>query len=209
MRHRSKEDMQISSQIERTAQILQTSADYAARKIFLFGEIDDATAHRTVVALNVMDSVPGGITVLMHTCGGHVESGWAIFDAIRAAKNAVTIVGYGAVMSMGAVILQAADLRLMAPRCRLMFHTGSVSMVGDSDSDKLISVATEIDGIRERFIDLFTERSHLTRSRVRELLLKETYFSAAEALEHGLIDGVLVLPEKGPAATEKVKKGKG
>ncbi len=196
----------LGSQYERTSQALQTSADYASRKIFLFGDIDDATALRTVVALTVMDGSEGDITVLMHTCGGHVESGWAIFDAIRAAKNSVTIVGYGAVMSMGAVIMQSADLRLMAPRCRLMFHTGNVSMMGDSDSDKVISMGQEIEGIRDRFIDLFTERSHLTRSQVRELLLKETYFSAQEALASGLVDGILVTPDKGPTETEKVKK---
>lgn len=206
----TEESRLLRSQIERTSQILQTSADYAARKIFLFGEIDDDTAHRSVVALNVMDASPGDITMLLHTCGGHVESGWAIFDAIRACKNPVTIVGYGAVMSMGAIIMQAADLRLMAPRARMMFHTGSVSMPDHQDSDKLISVGVEIAGIRERYIELFTARSHLEEEKVRELLLAETYFSAEEARVHGFIDGVLVLPEKKSRATEKCKKsGKG
>jgi ATP-dependent Clp protease protease subunit len=205
---RKKEEHMLGSQYERTSQALQTSADYASRKIFLFGDIDDAAALRTVVALTVMDGSEGDITILMHTCGGHVESGWAIFDAIRAAKNSVTIVGYGAVMSMGAVILQSADLRLMAPRCRLMFHTGNVSLMGDSDSDKVISMGQEIEGIRDRFIDLFTERSHLTRSQVRELLLKETYFSAEEALANGLVDGILITPDKGPTATTKTNRKK-
>lgn len=208
MRKRTPDEIILSSQIERTSQILNTSADYAARKIFLFGDIDESTAHRTVVALNVMDGSEGDITVLMHTCGGVIEAGWAIFDAIRATRKNVTIVGYGAVMSMGAVILQAADLRLLAPSCRMMLHTGNSGLGGEIDSDKLISMGEEINGIRDRFIDLFTERSHLTRGRVRELLLKETYFSAAEALENGFIDGVLVMPDKGPTETKKVKKAK-
>jgi ATP-dependent Clp protease protease subunit len=203
----SEESRVLRSQQERTSHILQTSADYPARKIFLFGDIDDESAYRTVVALNLMDTSDGDITILMHTCGGHVESGWAIFDAVRACKNPVTIVGYGAVMSMGAVIMQAADLRLMAPRCRMMFHTGNVSMPGEQDSDKLISVGEEIAGIRGRFIELFAERSHLNESQVRELLLAETYFSAEEARVHGFIDGVLVLPEKKTRATEKLKRG--
>lgn len=196
----------IASQIERTSHLLVTTADFAARRIFLYGAIDDSTAYRIAVVLSVMDSSPGDITFFLNTSGGNVENGYAIYDAIRSCKNPVKIVGFGAVMSMGAIVMQAGDLRLMAPSARLMIHTGNVTFDGDVDSDKLISMSGEVEGIRERFIATLVERSGRPYKTVRDLLVKETYFSAFEALQLGLIDGVLTLPEKPSAVVEPQKR---
>ncbi len=206
MAYRSPEAKQLAAQVERTGHVLATTADFAARKIFLFGSIDDSAAYRLAVALTVMDGTPGPITIMMNTEGGHIESGYAIFDCIRACRNTVTIVGLGSVMSMGAIIMQAADMRLMAPRARMMIHTGNVGFDGELDSDKLISIGGEMDGIRDRFVSILAERADISEKEVRQLVVQETYMSAEEALDRGFIDGVLVMPEKEPAELEKTQR---
>lgn len=196
------EARQVASQIERASAILSTTTDYANRRIYLFGDIDDGAAYRVTIALSVLDSSPGPITILMNSPGGNVESGWAIFDSIQLAKNPVTIVGMGAVMSMAAIIMQAADLRIMMPRARFMIHTGHFGADGAIDSDKLIAMGEEVNSMRERFIDILQERTGLPLAKVRELLIKESYFSAAEALRHGFIDGVATVAPKAPPEVE-------
>lgn len=65
------------------------------------------------------------ITILMSNPGGSVMDGMTIFDAIENCVNHVKIIGLGKVMSMGAVIMQAADERVMAPGAVFMMHMGT------------------------------------------------------------------------------------
>ena len=65
------------------------------------------------------------ITVIMNNPGGDWYHGMGIFDAIRACKNHVTIKVFGHAMSMGSVILLAADERIMSPNSKFMIHYGT------------------------------------------------------------------------------------
>jgi ATP-dependent protease ClpP protease subunit len=64
------------------------------------------------------------ITILMNNPGGDWYHGMAIYDAIRTSSCHCTIKVYGHAMSMGSIILQAADHRIMMPNSRLMIHYG-------------------------------------------------------------------------------------
>jgi ATP-dependent protease ClpP protease subunit len=64
------------------------------------------------------------ITILMNNPGGDFFHGLAIYDAINTAKSLCTIKVFGHAMSMGSIILQAADYRIMMPNSRFMIHYG-------------------------------------------------------------------------------------
>ncbi len=64
------------------------------------------------------------ILVIMNNPGGDWYHGMAIFDAIRACKNHVTVKVFGHAMSMGSIILQAADERVMSVNSKFMIHYG-------------------------------------------------------------------------------------
>jgi ATP-dependent protease ClpP protease subunit len=70
------------------------------------------------------------ITILMNNPGGDWYHGMAIYDAIKTSTCHCTIKVYGHAMSMGSVILQAADHRIMMPNSRLMIHYGYNSNSG-------------------------------------------------------------------------------
>lgn len=72
------------------------------------------------------------ITILMNNPGGDFFHGLAIYDAIKAAKSHCTITVYGHAMSMGSLILQAADHRIMMPNSRFMIHYGYDSQENNS-----------------------------------------------------------------------------
>lgn len=73
--------------------------------------------------LNLTSNQP--ITIIMNNPGGDWYHGMAIFDAIQTSSSYCTILVYGHAMSMGSIILQAADHRVMMPNSRFMIHFGT------------------------------------------------------------------------------------
>ena len=65
------------------------------------------------------------IVIIMNNPGGDWYHGMAIYDAIKSSTCHCTIKVYGHAMSMGSVILQAADVRVMMPSSRFMIHYGT------------------------------------------------------------------------------------
>ena len=80
------------------------------------------------------------ITILMNNPGGDFFHGLAIYDCIKGAKSHCTIKTYGYAMSMGSMILQAADHRIMTPNSKFMIHYGY-----DSQEDNVRTVVKWID----------------------------------------------------------------
>ena len=64
------------------------------------------------------------ILIIMNNPGGDWYHGMAIYDAIKSSPCECTIKVYGHAMSMGSIILQAADNRIMMPNSRFMIHYG-------------------------------------------------------------------------------------
>ncbi len=159
---------------------------------------DSAMAERAIKALHILDSTaPSGdkpITILMNNPGGDEYHGMAIYDAIKVCKNHVTIVVFGHAMSMGSIILQAADKRVMAPNSRMMIHYGTW---GIHDHPKITYAWAEegkkFDSFMEQLYLEKIKKKHpdFTIKKVREMCNFDTFFNAKEALELGLIDEVL------------------
>lgn len=70
------------------------------------------------------------ITIIMNNPGGEWYNGMAIYDSIKDSKSKCTIKVYGSAMSMGSIILQAADHRIMMPNSRMMIHYGFDGIFG-------------------------------------------------------------------------------
>jgi len=70
------------------------------------------------------------ILIVMKLGGGSWDEGMAIFDAIKAAPNHVTIISYAQASSMSSIILQAADRRILMPNSHVMVHDGTTEAGG-------------------------------------------------------------------------------
>lgn len=92
------------------------------------------TARRLIKALHVLDSNARAgnkpITIIMNSCGGEWSHGMAIYDAIKSARNYVTIINMSHARSMTSLIFQAADYRITAPHGYFMIHDGETSLSG-------------------------------------------------------------------------------
>ena len=153
---------------------------------------DGRMAEKFIKNITVLESMSDEpIKIIMNNCGGNVADGMAIYDRIRESRCEITIKVYGQAMSMGSVILQAADIRQMSVNSKQMIHYGSVSIQGDakvaqcwakeSDRDDRWLEAMYLAKIRETKPDF-------TLAKLREMLKKDTILSAVESKELGLCD---------------------
>lgn len=177
--------------IDRNAQILGTGVDHVRRRIYLFNDVDESSMFRTVVGLHLMDTQPGDIQIHLNSNGGMINVGFALFDAIKDTKNKVVIIGSGAIFSMASILMQAGDVRLLTPNSRMMIHTGTSGVPEDHDTDRVITYGEELRAGREHLIDILVERSKSPRRVIRRLMLRESWFSPTEAVDLGLVDGIL------------------
>lgn len=95
--------------------------------------VDNFMAEYFVKAMHVLESKGSKeITIVMNNPGGDWFHGMAIFDSIKYAKSPCTIKVYGHAMSMGSIILQAGDKRILMPNSRFMIHYGYDGKYGHS-----------------------------------------------------------------------------
>lgn len=188
--------------------ILSTGADFAKRVLYLTDEIDWEAATKFIVALTKMDETDGLIRVVMMSSGGSEVAGWAIYDAIRSARNQVAIDAFGAVWSMAVAVLQAGDVRRMSRECRLMVHAGTVPMDGDLDQRTMIALGSELKRTNLRYQHVLAERTGMKFDQVVRYCDEEAYFSATEALRAGFVDQVIPYTDRTPTRAKTVKKTK-
>lgn len=159
---------------------------------------DAEMAQRVIKGLHILDSsAPTGdkpITIIMNNPGGDDYDGLAIYDAIKACKNHVTIVVYGKAMSMGGIILQAADKRIMSENSRFMMHYGTFSISANSkDAYQWVDENKKIDTwMEEMFLEKMQEKdSTKTIEELKEMLRADFIVNAQGAVDLGLADEVL------------------
>lgn len=156
---------------------------------------DGLMAERTIKNLAILEHLSNApITIIMNNIGGDEYHGFAIYDAIKACKSRVTIKVFGHAMSMGSIILQAADERVVAPTSRQMIHYGTWGL---HDHAKTSQKWAE----EGKKIDAWMEQMYLTRikekhpdfklTKLKHLLDHDTFLTAKESVEFGLADSVL------------------
>jgi ATP-dependent Clp endopeptidase proteolytic subunit ClpP len=159
---------------------------------------DGAMAERIIKGLHILDSsAPSNdqpITIIMNNPGGDEYHGMAIYDAIKSCKNHVTIKVIGHAMSMGSIILQAADHRVMSPNSRMMIHYGTKSIQDHAKNFyKWTDEGKKFDSWMEHlFLEKIREKNpHFTLAKVKHMCNFDTFLSATEAIQLGLADKIL------------------
>ncbi len=159
--------------------------------------VDHLMAERTIKGLSALDALRQEypITILMNNPGGDVYHGIAIYDFVRDCKSPVEIKVYGHAMSMGSVILQAADRRLISRNSKLMLHYGQTWLSGDHPLQLRRSLK-ESELINEWMEQLYLDRIREKHpgyklASLRDKLKADWYLSAEEAVEMGLADEVI------------------
>lgn len=136
-------------------------------------------------------SSPGApITITFNSPGGSVLDGLALFDFIRhlrAAGHHVTTMALGRAASMGAVLLQAGDTRVMGANAFLLIHEVSNQSNGRvSEMEDGVEFSRRL---QQRLLTVLAERAVLTSAQIqRRWSRKDWWLDAGEAVDAGLAD---------------------
>jgi len=165
-------------------------------RIFTFwGEVGGTSAGATIETLDTWSRKSPGepIKIVLNSPGGAVFPGLALFDFLQDIKGrghqlTVKTIGYAA--SMGGVLLQAGDERIMSPNSFLMIHEISFGMLGV----KLQEAEDEVAFARRlwhKLVHILAERSVYTHAQIlRKSKPKDWWIEADEALKAGFIDRI-------------------
>lgn len=188
---RARLDLAAAQRRERDA-----TADATEAHVYTFYAAVDADAVATCIAELGQWSrrAPGApITIIFNSPGGSVLDGLALFDYLRRLRSTghrVTTIALGRAASMGAVLLQAGDQRVIGANAFLLVHEVSHSSAGKvSEMEDGVEFTRKLQKQLQRIL---AERSTLTELQLaRRWTRKEWWLDAAEAVELGFADAVL------------------
>lgn len=132
--------------------------------------------------------------------GGNVWAGDEIYTVLRSAENVPTRAEIQSLAASAASYLcQGCDTVYISPVAQLMLHLPSTLTSGDRVAH-LRSLGM-LDSVRESILNAYELRSggRADRAALRRMMSAETWLTAQEAVEHGLVDGILFQEETVPA----------
>jgi ATP-dependent Clp protease, protease subunit len=150
------------------------------------------------------------IQMYIHSPGGEVYSGLAIYDTMQELNSPVSTTAVGMTASFGTVLLVAgtAGQRYALPNATIHIHQVHISGGGiTGQASDIMIQARETDRLKQRLIDIFVKHTGQDREVLERDMDRDMYFEAQQAVEYGLVDAVLSqLPTR---AKEPQKRGAG
>ena len=163
------------------------------RVIFLVGEVNDHSANLVVAQMLFLESEnpEKDISLYIHSPGGSVSAGMAIFDTMNFIKPAVSTLCIGMAASMGAFLLTAGakGKRFSLPNSKVMIHQPLGGTRGQATEIEIH--AREILKTREQLNRILAENTGQTLKKIAQDTERDYYLSADEAKEYGLVDEVI------------------
>jgi ATP-dependent protease ClpP protease subunit len=157
----------------------------------IFGAKAAAEGSFTGELTNYAENAVDTLEIVIHSPGGSVLDGYTLFheiNALRARGVVVTATINSLAASMASVIAMACDSIRMVPQGRMMIHEVKQGIYGDTAA--LTAGAKLCDDMSAEIADIYASKTGQTSSSMREMMKKETWMNAKEALAAGFIDEV-------------------
>ncbi len=169
------------------------------RTIFLYGEINAALAYDIGFRLKYLEYADADrpITMEINSFGGEVPSSLAIIDTMNYIQCPIKTVVCGMAASMGALIAASGTpgMRFALPNSSIMIHQPLGGM-GISQASDVEIFAKNIQYTKKRLNQLLASACNKPVEEIERDTDRDYYLSATEAMEYGLIDGI-IQPKKG------------
>lgn len=157
--------------------ILTLSGPIAKPSIFA-----DETINSADIA-EVLDDVDKDITIRLNSPGGDAFEGIEIYNYLKNHPSNITIEVTALAASAASIIAMAADDTVMGKGASIMVHEASTIAIGNkSEVKKTLNALETID---ESIVDVYEEKTNLSRDEIVNLMEAETWFTAQKAVEKG------------------------
>ena len=163
------------------------------RIIFIGYPLDDSEANLIIAQLLFLASEDPqkDISIYINSPGGSLTAGLAIYDTIQHVPCNVATLCIGQAYSMSAILLAGGtkNKRHALPHSRLMLHQ-PWGGIGGQAADIEIH-AREIGKWRQRLNQILMSDTGQPLDRIEAVTERDYFLSPDEAMEFGLIDGIL------------------
>jgi ATP-dependent Clp protease protease subunit len=175
------------------------------RIIFLTGPVFDQVSSLICAQLLFLESEnpTKDIAFYINSPGGVVSAGLAMYDTMQYIRAPVSTVCIGQAASMGSLLLCAGakGKRYALPNSRIMVHQPSGGAQGQAADIEI--QAREILKLRQRLNEIYVKHTAQPIEAIEKKLDRDSYMSAEEARDFGLVDHVV---EERPVPASEVTK---
>jgi ATP-dependent Clp protease, protease subunit len=163
------------------------------RIVFLGSALDESVANLIIAQLLHLEGedMDRPVNLYINSPGGDMTALFAVYDAMQFMGPPVHTVCVGQACSAAAVLLAAGaeGHRSALPNARILIHQPHGGAQGQS-SDMEIAVR-EMVTMRERMVDILTERTGQPRERIETDIDRDYILRGEEAVAYGLVDEVI------------------
>ena len=166
------------------------------RIIFLGEEVNATSAGLVVAQLLFLESEDPDkeIYLYINSPGGSITDGMGIIDTMNYIKCPVSTICVGMAASMGAALLCAGEKgkRYATPNAEILIHQpliGGGGLQGQATEIKIH--ADHLVRTREKLNKFLSDRTGQSIETIERDTERDHYMTAQEALEYGLIDGIM------------------
>ncbi len=168
------------------------------RIIMLSGEVHHQVASSIVAQLLFLEAEDPqkDIYFYINSPGGVITSGMAIYDTMNYIRPDVCTICIGQAASMGAFLLSsgAKGKRYALPHARIMIHQPLGGAQGQATDIEI--QAKEILRMKAELNEILAKNCGQSVKKLEKDTDRDNFMSAAEGVEYGIIDEVLVQKEK-------------
>lgn len=163
------------------------------RIIFIGQPINSQVAQRVISQLMTLAAIDENeeIQLYINCPGGSTYSVLAIYDCMAWIKPTVKTVCFGIAASQGALLLAGGEKgkRFAMPNARIMIHQPQGGCGGTTEDVR--RQVNEVVASRDKIDKMYAAFTGQPVEKVQKFTDRDHFFSAAEAMEFGLIDGLL------------------
>ena len=185
---------QTSSQCERLDDKINATL-LENRRLFISRPIDMELADEIVRKIWFLEyaSASAPVTLVIHSPGGAVDAGFAIWDQLKMMSFPLSTVVTGLAASMGSVLALCAPKgrRFATPRSRILIHQPALSGAVEGQATDLEIQAREILKTKKQIIDLYCEATGKKMQEMEKAIDRDRWMSSDEALEFGIVDKLI------------------
>lgn len=168
------------------------------RIVFLGTPINDQIANLIIAQLLYLEreDPDKDISLYIHCPGGVISAGLAIYDTMQLLRCPVSTICVGLAASMGTLLLCAGTKgkRYALPNSTIHLHQAIGGAQGQAADIEI--AAREIMRMQERIRNIVANHTGQNVEKVAQDTDRDFYLDPQQAVEYGLIDEILVKPEK-------------
>ena len=168
------------------------------RIIFLGEAVNPTSASLVIAQLLFLESEDPDkeIFLYINSPGGSITDGMGIVDTMNYIKCPVTTICVGLAASFGAVLLANGEKgkRFATPNSEILIHQPLIGGQGGGISGQATEIKIHADHMirtRAKLNKLLSEKTGQSIETIERDTERDHYMSAQEALEYGLIDGIM------------------